>query len=155
MNEIYEWMAQLEEKDHKLACGAAKQLVAASENSSEVYAYFDQFIGMMSDENSYIRNRGLSLFAANAKWDTENKVDENIDAYLKHVADPKPITARQCIKALPQIVAAKPKLYLRVKQVLLKANGAKYPESMRNLVNKDIAWALKEIERNQTKKNNE
>ncbi len=56
------------------------------------------------------RTRRLTLIAYNAKWDKDNKIDEIIDEYLKHIEDVKPITARQCIKLLPMIAKNKPEL---------------------------------------------
>ncbi|WP_312441038.1 hypothetical protein [Lacrimispora sp.] len=40
----------------------------------------------------------ITLIAANAKWDRDNRIDEIIDELLRHVMDEKPVTARQCIK---------------------------------------------------------
>lgn len=44
---------------------------------------------MIDSDNSYIRTRGLTLIACNAKWDKDNKIDEIIDEYLKHIEDVK------------------------------------------------------------------
>ena len=74
------------------------------EKSDKVYCYMDKLADMIGSDNSYIRTRGLTLIAYNAKWDKDNKIDEIIDEYLKHIEDVKPITARQCIKLLPMIV---------------------------------------------------
>lgn len=52
----------------------------------------------MDSDNSYIRTRGLTLIAYNAKWDEDNKIDKIIDEYLKRIEDVEPITARQCIR---------------------------------------------------------
>ena len=91
------------DKNNNTACGAMKTLAELSEQSDEVYAYMEMFIEMLESGNSYVRNRGLILIAANAKWDRDFKIDEIIGDYLKHITDPKPITARQCIKSLPKI----------------------------------------------------
>ena len=62
----------------------------------------DSFIDMLDDKNAYIRIRGLTLIAYNAKWDTDYKIDEIIDKiFYQHIVDIKPIVARQCIKLLP------------------------------------------------------
>ena len=70
----------------------------------------DFFAKLLNNENSYIRTKGIVLIATNAKWDTEYKIDEVIDQYLKHITDEKPITARQCIKVLPLVAKYKPDL---------------------------------------------
>ena len=69
--------------------------------------YIDRLDDMLENDNSYIRTRGLTLIAYNAKWDKDNKI---IDRYLTHITDVKPITARQCIKRLPTIAKYKPEL---------------------------------------------
>lgn len=66
---------------------------------------------------------------------------------LEHITDEKPICARQCIKLLPLIAAAKPTLAPKIVSALRDANVARYPDSMRPLVQKDIRDSLLAIER--------
>ena len=106
-----ELVEALRSKDETKAYQCFKLLEKESSDTDHVYPFFDLFADMIEDENSYVRTRGLLLIAANARWDTENKIDELIDSYLKHIEDVKPITSRQCIKALPSIVKYKPDLY--------------------------------------------
>ena len=136
---IEELVGNLTLKDNKKAYSSLKILLEESRKSDKVYAYFDRYAEMMEDENSYIRTRGLLLTAANARWDTENKIDEVIDAYLK------PITARQCIQALPEIAKYKPDLSEAIIQALERMDVSQYPDSMRPLVEKDIRAVLKEL----------
>lgn len=93
------------------------------------------------------RTRGLTLIAYNAKWDKDNKIDEIIDEYLKHIEVVKPITARQCIKLLPMIAKSKPELKCDIVPALQKADTSIYAESMQSLVYKDIQNSLTEIEK--------
>ena len=81
-----------------------------SEETDCVYSYMDRLSDMLDSDNSYIRTRGLTLLAYNAKWDKDYKIDEIIDKYLKHITDVKPITARQCIMLLPIVAKHKPEL---------------------------------------------
>ena len=122
-----------------------KQLKDKSSHSAEVYEFFDTFAEMLSNTNSYIRTRGIVLIAANAKWDVDYKIDEIIDEYLKHIVDDKPITARQCIKALPSIVKYKPDLKNDIENALHRANPSRYKESMQSLIFKDIQKSLEDI----------
>lgn len=142
---IEELVGNLTLKDNKRAYSSLKILLEESRKSDKVYAYFDRYAEMMEDENSYIRTRGLRLTAANARWDTENKIDEVIDEYLKHIKDVKPITARQCIQALPEIAKYKPDLLEVIIQALERMDVSQYPDSMRPLVEKDIRAVLKEL----------
>lgn len=140
-----ELLEQLCGKDTRLAYQALLSLKAESDSSPAVYAYFDRFLEMMDDANSYLRTRGLLLLCANARWDRENKLDGAIDRFLSHISDPKPITARQFIQALPQVALHKPALALRIRAALENADLSAYPESMAPLVLKDITNALRQI----------
>ena len=59
--------------------------------------------------------------------------------------DGKPITARQCIKALPNIAKFKPDLIDDIHAALNSANPQRYADSMQSLVYNDIRAALKTI----------
>ena len=76
----------------------------------------------------------------------DNKLDELIAQYLKHITYIKPITARQCIQLLPIIAKHKPKLRDEILSALDSADLSLYKESMQALIFKDILKALKEIE---------
>ncbi len=145
MDGIEELLDRLSGSDNKAAYAALKTLQAESAQTDMVYQFFDQLAGMITNSNSYIRTRGLLLIAANARWDSENKIDDIIDEYLVHIADEKPITARQCIQILPEIAVYKPLLKKCIREALLNADPSIYPETMEPLVRKDIARALKKI----------
>ena len=135
------------DKNNNTAYKALQMLQKECEESDKVYCYMDQLADMIDSDNSYIRTRGLTLIAYNAKWDKDNKIDEIIDAYLKHIEDVKPITARQCIKLLPMIAKNKPELKCDIVYALQKADVSIYADSMQSLVYKDIQNSLTEIER--------
>lgn len=134
------------DKNNNIAYKALQELQKISEETDKVYPYMDRLGGMMDSGNSYIRTRGLTLLAYNAKWDKDHKIDEMIDSYLKHITDAKPITARQCIKLLPMIAKSKPDLKDDILLALQKADVSVYADSMQPLVYKDIQKALKEIQ---------
>ncbi len=100
---------------------------------------------MLHDPNSYVRTRGIILIASNAKWDRDKRIDEIIDELLMHVMDEKPVTARQCIKVLPQIAASKCQLAECIMDALETANPQRYKSSMQPLICKDIQNALESI----------
>ena len=91
------------DKNNKVAYKALQELQKESAGTDCVYPYMDKLSDMLDSDNSYVRTRGLTLLAYNAKWDKDYKIDEIIDKYLKHITDIKPITARQCIKLLPDV----------------------------------------------------
>lgn len=144
---IAETFELLLDKDNNVAYKALQLLQKESEETDCVYPYMDRLSDMLDNDNSYIRTRGLTLLAHNAKWDKDYKIDEIIDKYLKHITDIKPITARQCIKLLPIIAKYKPELRKDILSALHKANISVYNDSMQSLVYKDIQKALKEIQK--------
>lgn len=135
------------DKNNKTAYKALQELQNESEETDHVYPYMDRLSDMLESDNSYIRTRGLTLLAYNARWDRDNKIDEIIDGYLKHITDVKPITARQCIKLLPMLAKDKPELKEDILSALHRADVSFYEDSMRPLVYKDIQKALKEIQK--------
>ena len=73
------------------------------------------------------------------EWYEDNHFDAILDDYLAHVTDEKPIKARQCIKALVQVGLAKPQYIPKILSCLKNADLSKYKDSMRPLIEKDIA----------------
>lgn len=147
---IAETFELLFDKNNSVAYKALQELQELQKESKKtdcVYPYMDRLSDMLDSDNSYIRTRGLTLIACNAKWDKDYKIDEVIDKYLKHITDVKPITARQCIKLLPIIAKCKPELKNDILSALHKANTFVYDDSMQSLVYKDIQKALKEIQK--------
>lgn len=135
------------DKNNNVAYKALQELQKESEKTNAVYVYMDRLGDMLDSDNSYIRTRGLVLLAYNARWDIDNKIDEIIDEYLKHITDVKPIMARQCIKLLPMVAREKPELRNDICSALQKADISFYDDSMQPLVYKDIQKALKEIQK--------
>ncbi len=138
-------IARLTGKDAKDAYAFARQITEESRASGAWYPYFDDFTLLLSHKNSLVRNRAISILAANARWDREGKFDMLLDEFLSHVTDVKPITARQCVAALPEIAEAKPELIPRIRAALEQADLSGYPNSMRPLILKDILAALQKM----------
>ena len=115
------------------------KIISESQDTDEWYEYFDEFASLLNHPKSLVRNRVLYILATNAQWDNENRFDAIISEYIAHVTDDKPITARQCIKALAQIGVAKPQYIPRILLCLHEADLSKYKDSMRPLIEKDIA----------------
>ena len=132
-------IAKLIAKDDKYACAIADKIISESQDTDEWYEYFDEFASLLNHPKSLVRNRVLYILATNAQWDNENRFDAIISEYIPHVTDDKPITARQCIKALAQIGVAKPQYIPRILLCLHEADLSKYKDSMRPLIEKDMA----------------
>lgn len=132
-------VTRLTAKDDKYACTLADKIVSESLETDEWYEYFDDFASLLDHPKSLVRNRVLYILAANAQWDEENRFDRIISDFLAHITDEKPITSRQCIKALAQIGLAKPQYIPVILSCLRSADLSKYKDSMRPLIEKDIA----------------
>ena len=131
-------IAKLIAKDDKYACAIADKIISESQDTDEWYEYFDEFASLLNHPKSLVRNRVLYILATNAQWDNENRFDAIISEYIAHVTDDKPITARQCIKALAQIGVAKPQYIPRILLCLHEADLSKYKDSTRPLIEKDM-----------------
>lgn len=138
-------IAKLTMKNDTYACAFADKLIAESQETDEWYEYFDDFASLLNHPKSFVRNRALYILAANAQWDEENRFDLIISDFLAHITDEKPITARQCIKALAQVGAAKPQYVPEILSCLRSADLSKYKDSMRPLIEKDIAETEKKL----------
>ena len=138
-------IARLTVKDDKYACALSYKIILESQETDEWYEYFDDFASLLSHPKSLVRNRALYILAANAQWDEENRFDLIFSDFLAHVTDEKPITARQCIKALAQVGTAKPQYIPRILSCLQSADLSKYKDSMRPLIKKDIAETEKTL----------
>jgi len=138
-------IANLTSKDDKYACAIADRIISESQDTDEWYGYFDTFALLLNHPKSLVRNRALHILAANAQWDDGNRFDAIISDYLSHVTDDKPITARQCIKALVQVGMAKPQYIPRILSCFQEADLSKYKDSMRPLIERDMTETKKAL----------
>jgi len=132
-------IATLTSKDAKYACAIADKIISESQETDEWYEYFDDFASLLNHPKSLVRNRVLYILAANVQWDDEKRFDLIISDFLSHITDEKPITARQCIKALAQIGQTKRRYIPMILSALRSADLSKYKDSMRPLIERDIA----------------
>ena len=142
---VQEIIAKLIVKDDKYTSAVAERIISESQDTDKWYEYFDEFASLLNHPKSLVRNRVLYILAANAQWDDENRFDAILDDYLTHVTDEKPITSRQCIKALAQVEKAKPQYIQKIMGYLHSTDLTKYKDSMRPLIEKDIAETEKAL----------
>ena len=138
-------IAKVTAKDDRYACAITDKIISESRDTDKWYEYFDEFASLLNHPKSLVRNRVLNILAANAQWDDENHFDKIISDFLVHVTDDKPITARQCIKTLVQVGAAKPQYIPRILSCFQEADLSKYKESMRPLIERDMAETKKAL----------
>lgn len=143
--EISDCIARLTSKDSADACAWANQIAEESRENSRWAPYLTEFAALLRHKNSLVRNRAISILAANARWMEADQLDALMDEFLRHITDEKPITARQCIQALPEIAAARSRLIPRIRQALEYADLTGFRDSMRPLILKDIAAVLEQL----------
>ena len=84
-------IACLTGKDAKATYALAQQITAESRASDVWYPHFNNFAALLRHKNSLVRNRAISILAANARWDKDGKFDLLLDEFLSHVTDVNPI----------------------------------------------------------------
>lgn len=135
----------------KLGADALLRLERASGEGPEAAPYWQRFVSLLDRDNSYLRTRGIVLLARNARWVEEGTMEAVLDDYLAHITDPKPITARRCLKELRHILQAHPGLAARAVARVAAADFTQYADTMTPLLQKDalelLAWVEKHIER--------
>lgn len=138
-------IAMLTTKDDKYACAYAEKIISESQETDEWYVYFDDFASLLNHPKSLVRNRVINIIAANVQWDDEKRFDLIITDFLSHITDEKPITARQCIKALAQVGQAKHEYIPEILAALHSADLSHYKDSMRPLIEKDIQQTIESL----------
>lgn len=138
-------ISKLTSKDDKDACALADTIIAESRQTDAWYVYFADFASLLSHPKSLVRNRAITIISANVQWDDEDRFDSIMTEYLSHITDEKPITARQCIKALAKVGQAKPRLIPEILSALCGADLSRYKDSMRPLIEKDILETVENL----------
>ena len=133
-----EKIENLYNKDNNSAYKTLLDLEVITIESNELYSYFDLLLKMLNDERTFIRVRGFRLICCLAKWDTENKINDNIDIILKELEDEKGTSVRQCLEKLNQILIYKNELTNIIASKLRNLELSKYKESMQSLIKKDL-----------------
>ncbi|MPM12703.1 hypothetical protein SDC9_59057 [bioreactor metagenome] len=133
-SELPQLVELLTEKDNKIRYQAFLLLQSRSQISGDVYPFWDIFASKLASDNSYQRSIGAMLMAENAGWDTENRLEGALDAYLELLHDEKPITVRQCIQSLSKIAPHKPHLTGKIAERLAAFDFSSVPETMRKSI---------------------
>ena len=141
-NDIQLLVGWLKEKDQEIRNRALLLLQNRSLNHNDVYPFWHVFEEKLKSDQPEQRSIGIMLIAANTKWDSENKIDEAIDAYLLCLNDKNPVIIRQCIQSLHEILPYKKHLHLSIADSLISASIPDIEETMRKPVLIDILEVL-------------
>ena len=141
-----ELVAGLTARNDRAACALADRIVAQSRETAVWYAYMDVFAALLAHPKSYVRNRAMHILAANARWDDDKRLDAILPEFLSHITDAKSITARQCVQALAELGTARPRHIPVILRALRNADLTGYADSMRPLIEGDIARTIAALE---------
>ena len=131
-------------KDTVRGCRYFEELSKESSKSDKYYEMTDELYPLLKSENAYVRIRSFSLMCFQARWDRDNKLDKYIDDMLKLLNDDKPIVVRKCIEALHELLIYKD-YSSKVEKALGSVDLSKYKDSMKPLIQKDIAELKKSL----------
>ena len=140
-----EKLENLYNEDNNSAYKTLLDLETITTESNELYSYFKYLLEMLNSEKTFIRVRGFRLICSLAKWDTENRINKNIDLILKELEDDKGTSTRQCLEKLNLILMYKIELTEVIENKIKSLDLSKYKESMQSLINKDINCILKHL----------
>lgn len=140
-----EKIKNLYNKDNNSAYKTLLELETIAAESNELYSYFDLFLKMLNNEKSFIRVRGFRLICCLAKWDTQNKTNDNIDFILKELEDKNGTSVRQCLEKLNLILIYKNELKDITASKLRSLDLFGYKESMQLLIKKDLDIILEHL----------
>lgn len=139
---LVEWLSL---KDDDIRYRAFLLLQNRSAYVDDVYPHWDTFRSKLKSDNSYQRSIGMMLIGENARWDTQNKMEETIDDCLELLNNEKPVTVRQCIQSLGKIALSKPGLHEKISSRLLSIDLLTIKETMRKSILLDILNVIFQI----------
>ncbi len=139
----------LSEKDDKIRYAVLLLLQARSSYSDDVYPYLELFRDKLKSSNSYQRSIGMMLIAGNAKWDNQNRLDSMMGEYFALFHDEKPITIRQSIQALREIVPYKDRIIHKIAAELMSISITELRQTMQKSILLDIVDILLLIRKQQ------
>lgn len=138
-------LSMLESKDTTQAFEALKEMEKISDTSDAFYPYTEKFIEMINSSKYVIRVRGFRMFCKQAKWDTENIINKNIEAALSILNDDKPTAVRQALAALQEIIPYKKELGEIIEKKVSAIDYLKFKDTMHSLIANDIQKVLEAI----------
>lgn len=138
-------LSMLESKDTTQAFEALKEMEKISDTSDAFYPYTEKFIEMINSSKYVIRVRGFRMFCKQAKWDTENIINKNIEAALSILNDDKPTAVRQALAALQEIIPYKKELGEIIEKKVSVIDYLKFKDTMHSLIANDIQKVLEAI----------
>lgn len=115
-------------------------LSRASEiNPQLFYMYWDDFVTLLDNNNSYKRDIGMTMIANLIIVDIDKKFDNIFDEYINCINDEKFMIAQCCVKNLKRIIQQREDLIGEVVQILLRIDDiTSYPQKQKELLKYDV-----------------
>lgn len=128
----------LQSKNNSEAYQLLQMLEERSEESNELYGSFEDFMDLLNSKSAFAQVRGFRLACAQARWDTEGKLEKNLDTLFAALCAAKPTAVRQCLAALQNVLRRRPELAGEIISRLDGVDLSRYKDTMRPLIEKDI-----------------
>jgi len=128
----------LQSKNNSEAYQLLQMLEERSEESNELYGSFEDFMDLLNSKSAFVQVRGFRLACAQARWDTEGKLEKNLDTLFAALCAAKPTAVRQCLAALQNVLRRRPELAGEIISRLDGVDLSRYKDTMRPLIEKDI-----------------
>lgn len=128
----------LQSKNNSEAYQLLQMLEERSEESNELYGSFEDFMDLLNSKSAFVQVRGFRLVCAQARWDTEGKLEKNLDTLFAALCAAKPTAVRQCLAALQNVLRRRPELAGEIISRLDGVDLSRYKDTMRPLIEKDI-----------------
>lgn len=144
VHQLVEWLG---EKDDDIRYKAYLLSLQRSQTDSDFYPYWETFVEKLNSSNSYQRNIGLRLLAQNVRWDASGQFDGLVDRYLSFCDDEKPITVRQCIQSLCEVVPYNKKVHAKIIDKLIAIDLMQRKETQQKLLLLDILSVFAAIQK--------
>lgn len=128
----------LQNKNNQEAYQLLLLLEQRSDESSELYGCFEDFIGLLASKSSFVQVRGFRLACAQARWDKEDKLRGSLDALFTALYAAKPTAVRQCLAALQNVLRWRAELAGEIVSRLDGLDPSRYKDTMRPLIEQDL-----------------
>ena len=120
-------LASLESKDPHIKYGMQKRILELSASHPEtLYPDFDYFVSLLDSSNSILLWTGILVIGNMARIDRDHKMDPVLPQLVSMLNTGKMITAGNTIKALTEIIKARPVLADSLAREILKVKNDHY-----------------------------
>jgi len=137
--DMIEWLSEPEDA---VFYPSFQMLQKRSQDTEDVYKYWEVFRNKLKSENSKQRSIGLLMIACNVRWDSENRFEELFDEFFTLLHDEQESTIRQCIVSLRNVVPYTCALHKKIAEKLMEVDIYHLKETVKQNILKEILEML-------------